>query len=81
MFHLYIKTTRLSAVWMLQVCRNTDWLYARPDRRCCAETSADGAATFSTTWLLSAEAGAENTEISPTSSGQHHVFSLVLKFG
>jgi len=61
---------------VLKVGGNIDRLHARPDYSRCAKTSTDGAATFSTAWILLTEARAENTEISPTPSGQRHaVFS------
>ena len=63
---------------MLKVGGNIDRLHARPDCRRCAKTSTDGAATFSTAWIVPTEARAENTEISPTPSGQRHgLFSSV----
>jgi len=65
-----------------EVCGHIDRLHARSDCRWCVETSTDGAATFSTTRVVSAEARPENTEIPSASPGacqsvSSSVFNLV----
>jgi len=59
----------MSGCCFVEVGGHSDALYARPDCWSCAKTSTDGAATFSATRFLLAQARAENTEISSASAG------------
>jgi len=73
-----ITAERLCLFGLAKVGGGIDELHARPDRRCCAETPTDGAATLPAAWIVPSETRTENTQISPTAPGlRHAVFSLL----